>query len=285
MARSLGSLGSIRSPLLSFALLATAVAGPLFAGGCAADAPAIGSTADDASGSDELRSAMFDEGDADQTVKVKAGQSILLKLPATPSAGYAWKVTSTNRTFGYPEKEWFRAASDGTGGAGVTTFRWRTDGPLPMVGEHTVTLAYQRAGASAPEKTFTLTFAVEDPAATPAEAVTLTEADDGARVEVEEGKAVVLRLAENATTGYRWSVTSTTRTLGYPTDAYETNPSRETVGGGGTRVFTFRTDGPLSKVGSHGVRLEQERPGSETSRPAATFSATIVVKAKGDGAS
>jgi len=247
---------------LPLALAVAAAAAPLGTLGCAAQADDVASTGDDASGSDELRSAVFGEKHAGTTVKVKAGQSILLKLSADPSRGYAWSVTSTNRTFGYPEKEWF-TEQPGAGGAGLTTFRWRTDGPFPLVGEHAVTLAYRHADADAAERQFSITFAVED-AAAPATPDELTEADDGRSVEVEEGTPVVLRLGEPE--GSQWAVSSTSRTLGYPSEAKD----------GRARVFTFDTSGPLSKVGSHAFALER-REGAEV---AGTFAATLVVTAK-----
>ena len=64
--------------------------------------------------------------------------------------------------------------------------------------------------------------------------VTLTEADAGRTVPVSPGEHVVVRLAENPTTGYRWSVPMG---LQVAADTYERGGGA--VGAGGQRVLTL----------------------------------------------
>ncbi len=98
------------------------------------------------------------QADDGKTVRAKAGQDVVVKLAATPSAGYNWHVESTNRTFGYPEKSFEGGGAGGPVGAGGTTvLTWKTGGPLPMIGSHTVKLKYSRGENGAAEKQFSFT--------------------------------------------------------------------------------------------------------------------------------
>jgi predicted secreted protein len=98
-----------------------------------------------------------DRGDG-QTFPVTVGQDIVLRLPANPTTGYAWKVVSTNRTFGYPVSTAHQALSESIGGGGVTTMTWLSKSVLSLVGSHQVVLEYRRDWGEA-ERTFW--FAVE----------------------------------------------------------------------------------------------------------------------------
>jgi len=96
--------------------------------------------------------------DDGKTVQAKAGQDVVVKLAANPSSGYNWHVESTNRTFGYPQASFEgggAGAPVGSGGTAVLT--WKTGGPLPMVGSHTVKLKYSRGENGTAEKKFSFT--------------------------------------------------------------------------------------------------------------------------------
>ncbi len=66
------------------------------------------------------------------------------------------------------------------------------------------------------------------------EPIHLTEADDGRAITVAAGQPLVLRLAENPTTGYRWEAPAGVGVVG---DAYR--PGVGGAGSGGERVFTL----------------------------------------------
>lgn len=78
----------------------------------------------------------------------------------------------------------------------------------------------------------------------------LTEADAGRTVAVAPGVAVQLRLAENPTTGYRWTLTVTPAgCLQASADTFE-RPDTAAVGAGGVRVVDIKTsDAPSCELG------------------------------------
>jgi inhibitor of cysteine peptidase len=75
-----------------------------------------------------------------------------------------------------------------------------------------------------------------------------------------EGQRVVVELPSNPSTGYDWEVTSTNRTFGYPVEEEFIADEPGAIGGGGTSRLIWKTDGPLSYVGTHEVKLEYRRP-------------------------
>lgn len=78
-----------------------------------------------------------------KTYNVKAGRDVRIDLSSNPSTGYQWNVVQTDRTFGYP-KERYRSGGPGVGTGGTVQLTWKTNGPMPMLGKHQVTLVYAR---------------------------------------------------------------------------------------------------------------------------------------------
>lgn len=115
--------------------------------------------------------------------------------------------------------------------------------------------------------------------------VEVTEADNNKVVTVEQGKDIRVSLGEVGGTGFRWSVTTTDKSLGYP-DPKDGTFSDEHQGagggGGGARVFVWKTNSPLLQPGSlQPIKLEYRRPW-ETNKPAAnTFTLKVKIKAAG----
>ncbi|HVK85458.1 MAG TPA: protease inhibitor I42 family protein [Kofleriaceae bacterium] len=97
------------------------------------------------------------------------------------------------------------------------------------------------------------------------EGLVVTDEDNGQTLAVVEGDDVTVRLSANPTTGYSWKVTETSDAFGYPEEDYEA--STGPVGGGGTAVFTWKTIGEESLVGTHTVSFEYRRSW-ETDGPA-----------------
>jgi inhibitor of cysteine peptidase len=102
-------------------------------------------------------------------------------------------------------------------------------------------------------------------------AAMLTPADSGSVLNVTSGDAFDVRLPENPTTGYRWTVDSTDETV-LRLDASPFESGGEAgVGGGGTRVLRFSVIG----AGSATLRLklwrEWEGDGSILDRFAVTI--------------
>jgi len=69
--------------------------------------------------------------------------------------------------------------------------------------------------------------------------IVLSDAAHGRAVPAQVGDTIVVELAENPTTGFRWTVTAIdTRALQAAGDEFRRDP-RAGVGGGGLRVFRF----------------------------------------------
>jgi inhibitor of cysteine peptidase len=74
--------------------------------------------------------------------------------------------------------------------------------------------------------------------------VTLSQADSGTVLTLKRGQTLILRLDENSTTGYRWSLPALdTEVLQLKSDDINL-PSNTGIGGGGQRVFTFQANNP-----------------------------------------
>jgi inhibitor of cysteine peptidase len=101
----------------------------------------------------------------------------------------------------------------------------------------------------------------------------ITKADSGRELDVGVGETIKLGLPENPTTGYRWQL----RSSGGPVlelAEHDFVPSRETVGAGGLRCWTFRA------VRAGVARLELEQRRSWERQATDTFSVTISVMAQ-----
>ena len=98
----------------------------------------------------------------------------------------------------------------------------------------------------------------------------LTKTDNGKRARVRVGNIIVVRLPGNPTTGYQWQAVPlpnpVVRLVGQP--QYAPHPQRpNTVGGGGTFVFTFQVIQP----GTGAIRLVYARPWEKSRMPVETF--------------
>ncbi len=239
----------LRTAAVTFVLALAAA--PLACGG--ADPTDLDDTTVD-EGADALKNSVkVTEKDAGKTIAVEQGKLVALYLAANPSTGYGWKVVATDKTFGYPEEKFF-ASSGAVGSGGTDRFVWKTDGPLSMLGKHSVTLEYKRSWDKKPAKTFT--FVVDVKAAAP-KSIAIGASDEGKNFAVKQGQDVVVSLPANATTGYEWSVLSTDKSFGYPEESYVASGSGQ-VGGGGTSIFTWHTNTPFA-LGHHSVKLQYKR--------------------------
>lgn len=268
-----------------FVLLGTLLSCGLLVGACSVE------TGEDVGYSeDDVRQALvITERDNNKTFSVPKGKDIRVALPANPTTGYAWKVVSTTRTFGYPDPIDGEYSTDDNptgaiGGGGTQTFLWKTTRPniRPSGTAHKVVLEYRRAwdDEDAPAaKTFTFKIKIKEgtvlPPPDPQDPVTLFEEHNGSTVQAKVGQDIVLRLPENPSAGYRWYVTSTNRTFGYPEKTFEGAGSNGPVGASGTAVMTWKTDGPLDKVGTHTVKLKYSR--GENGAASKTFEFTVTI--------
>src|SRR3954453_8757817 len=97
------------------------------------------------------------------------------------------------------------------------------------------------------------------------------DGDDGPTV-VSTGDRAIVRLAENPTSGYRWTVDEVDEGVLAP-ESSSFNPSPASVpGAGGWRTFHFAARG----AGTTTLRLATRRPGAP-STAGQTFTATVRV--------
>ncbi|MFZ2959949.1 MAG: protease inhibitor I42 family protein [Candidatus Ozemobacteraceae bacterium] len=105
--------------------------------------------------------------------------------------------------------------------------------------------------------------------------VVIDATKDGQEMNLFLGQVLSIKLAENPTTGYRWSVEDFKPNILEQLEAvYKGNSG--TIGAGGEKIFGFLA----KKVGETPLKLEYNRPWEEASHPAKTFSIKIkVIKA------
>ena len=107
-------------------------------------------------------------------------------------------------------------------------------------------------------------------------AATLTEADDGVRIELSPGQTLTITLPSNPTTGYSWQVaqidTSLLEQQGQP-DYQQSPGSKDLVGAGGAETFRFKA----LDTGETTLQLAYQRPWENSVPPIQTFSVTVIV--------
>ena len=101
--------------------------------------------------------------------------------------------------------------------------------------------------------------------------MTLSEQDNGRTIELSAGDIVTVRLKENPTTGYRWTVENAGG-LELVDDRFEGGGGA--IGAAGVRVLQFRS----SSTGSHDLRLKNRQEWEGDSSIVERFNLTIAVK-------
>ncbi len=85
--------------------------------------------------------------------------------------------------------------------------------------------------------------------------IEVTEAENGTSIDADVGDAIVVRLSDNPTTGYRWELEPVTgESLVLDDSGYE--PSGGAVGGGGVATWMLRA----RAAGTTTVALKRWRP-------------------------
>jgi len=106
-----------------------------------------------------------------------------------------------------------------------------------------------------------------------ADTVTLTSADNGRSLDVHAGDTIVITLAENPTTGYRWELApSDGRVVKLVFDRFEMAPD-PAVGSGGTHEFHVAAKAP----GRAAIELGLRRSWTPDQPPLESFSVTVAV--------
>jgi inhibitor of cysteine peptidase len=103
----------------------------------------------------------------------------------------------------------------------------------------------------------------------------LTEAEDGKRIELNSGARLVITLEGNPTTGYTWEVMDLDASLFRQVGEIEFKSSNPgALGAGGTQTLTLEA----LKPGSATLTLVYHRPWETDVPPLHTFSITVTVK-------
>ncbi len=93
----------------------------------------------------------------------------------------------------------------------------------------------------------------------------ITEADDGATIEIHVGESATLALSENPTTGYRWEIAPQQRTVVEIRDRPYKSQSNA-IGGGGEASWTLRAVEPGETTLSAKLWRQWEGDGSIVKR-------------------
>jgi predicted secreted protein len=100
--------------------------------------------------------------------------------------------------------------------------------------------------------------------------VEISEAQRGATVAVRVGDRVVLRPADNPSTGYTWTLDDLPEGVQLIDDGYE-QPGGVLPGAASTRRFEFTAAAP----GHHRLRLVRARPGMSGASEAGSFAVEL----------
>jgi len=86
--------------------------------------------------------------------------------------------------------------------------------------------------------------------------ILITQNDQDRTIEANQGDLIVIRLAENLTTGYGWELEAIDSTVLEFLDSDYSEDRDELMGRGGTRTFRFQTKSP----GTQHIQLGYRRP-------------------------
>ena len=104
--------------------------------------------------------------------------------------------------------------------------------------------------------------------------VLITASDRGGTREAHPGDAIVIRLPENITTGYRWEIAGLDRSVVELVDTdYLETPEPRVIGRGGTRTFRFRA----RAGGRTRIELRMRRPWEAPDTAIERFAVTVHV--------
>jgi inhibitor of cysteine peptidase len=106
--------------------------------------------------------------------------------------------------------------------------------------------------------------------------IDLTESDSGAKLDVDRGTTLVIRLPANPTTGYSWSLVTSGNSVqsqGEPTFVQSASAG-ERIGVGGTETWSFTAQ----ESGEQELRFEYRRAWERDVPPAKSLSYSIRVR-------
>ncbi len=95
------------------------------------------------------------ETDNGKTIAVEEGKTVRVYLASSPSTGFDWTISSVDRSIGWPTATFMPASNR-------TRFEWATASAIgSLVGLHSVTFSYMKAGSTKVLKTFSVTLDIK----------------------------------------------------------------------------------------------------------------------------
>lgn len=102
----------------------------------------------------------------------------------------------------------------------------------------------------------------------------ITQNDQGKIFTVRSGDRISINLAENPTTGYEWAIDKIDSQVIELEDSEFSLPENAGIGGGGERIFTFKT----KAVGIAKLQLKEWRPWEGDRSIVQRFEVTLQIK-------
>ena len=224
------------------------------------------------------------EQDSGGEVRLRPTDTLRVNLSANTSTGYTWQAAPNPLLQPQGDPTYTRPADAPPGVGGVQTFLFTPTG----AGSTTLEMVYVRPWETgvAPARTFSVRVVIADApaaAATPAatatpspsagQDVTVTDANNGGSVSMQQANTLVVSLAGNPTTGYTWQVDPANALLTQLGDPVYT-PASAAIGASGTQTFRFQPTG----AGATTLQMVYRRPWETGVPPAETFSVQVTVQ-------
>jgi inhibitor of cysteine peptidase len=112
----------------------------------------------------------------------------------------------------------------------------------------------------------------------PSGEVRLDEKADGTTIVLTHGQPLVITLASNPTTGYRWAIAGVDSGILRRMGEVEFSPSKpqepQLVGAGGTETFRFTA----SRPGTTTLKMMYQRSWEKESEPARQFQVVVTIR-------
>jgi predicted secreted protein len=102
----------------------------------------------------------------------------------------------------------------------------------------------------------------------------LKQADEGQYFEVNRDEVIQIRLPENPTTGYQWTIDEINETVLELEDSDFVLPSNANIGGSGERIFRFRA----KSIGTSHVLLKMQREWEVDVPPIDRYDVTLQIE-------
>jgi inhibitor of cysteine peptidase len=137
-----------------------------------------------------------------------------------------------------------------------------------------VVFAVVLLAVSIPAEVLQTTTSLGTSAKTAASNVTATDQDNGKDVDLASNQTLVVKLASNPSTGYKWTVEGDPSPLKLQRDSYRKNTKSSAMGAPGMQILQFSAGGS----GMANLKLNYHRSFEYNQPPAKTFTLRVNVR-------